>query len=93
METIKTLSGERKIDIENKKIETADGKMIDYEKVKVIHIDGKQAFGIMVSDNAGVPVDADVWREFYNKDAAKKAEKNWDQRAFDNVMSEGSGDY
>lgn len=91
MKTIKTLSGERRIDTENMLIETASGGMIEYKEVIVKNIDDKQCFALMVDEARGVAVEASVWREFVN--AGKETDPNWNQEAFVNVMSEGYGDY
>ena len=91
MKTIKTLAGTRKIDTDAMLIETANGDMIKYKEVVMKELDGDQVFAIMVDDLRGVPVAMQTWREFVNAGANKN--EKWNQKAFNDVMSEGYGDY
>jgi hypothetical protein len=96
MNTIKTLAGDRAIDLEQSLIATASGKMIKFNKSVITH-EGELVMGLMADKSEGlpagamVPVAMDVWREFYNK--GKSSNQNWDDKAFCDVMSEGHGDY
>ena len=74
MNTVATAAGNRKVDIENKMVELANGAMVPYISIDPKSIDGIPHFFYMINANSGVALTSEAHRSTYKISEKSKRE-------------------
>ena len=89
---VETLRGQKKIDIENKLVENAEGEMVSYTEVVMRTINNKPHFLYVTSKTHATALTLAGHRKAKEISEEQK-QANLKSQAVKRVMSEGYGDY